>query len=197
VSGFGCVLRVMERGARGAHVFSHGDTMRTRRNQLMVSVASELSGVRLAAVFVVALWVGACAGRQRPVTQTEGTDSAESTRSVTTAESPAEMLQFDNQATAYVDVYLVGGQTQWRLGRVPPGMRMKLRVPASAVDWTMGFVQLVVIPGSQISMQAWRDPRAVVAIAQPVSDVLSQRWDFRQQDGLPLQLQATRLPGRR
>ena len=168
--------------------------MRTRRNQLMVSVASELSGLRLAAVLVAALWVGACAGRQRPTTQTARADSAESNASVTTAESPAEMLQFDNQATVYVDVYIVGGQNQWRLGRVPPGMRMKLKVPASAVDWPVGFVQLVVIPGSQVSMQAWRDPRAITGIAQPLSEVLSQRWNFRQPNGPELQLQPTRLP---
>jgi hypothetical protein len=163
----------------------------------MVSVTSEVSGLRLTAVLVVALWVGACAGRQHPVTQTEGAESAERNASVTTSESPTEVLQFDNQATVYVDVYLVSAQTQWRLGRVPPGMRMKLTVPASAIAWTAGFVQLVAIPGSQISMQASRDPRAVTAISQPVADLLSQRWDFRQPDGLPLQLQATRLPGRR
>jgi len=166
----------------------------------MVSVAPESSGLRLAAVLLVALCVGACAGRQRPVTQTEGTEGterAESTRSVTTAESPGELLQFDNQSTVHVDVYLVGGPNQWRLGRVLPGMRTTLTVPASAIDWTAGFVQLVVVPGSQMSVQAWRDPRAVIAIPQPVSDLLLQRWAFRQPDGTGLQLQSTLLRGRR
>ena len=107
------------------------------------------------------------------------------------------MLQFDNQATVYVDVYLVGGpQIQWRLGRVSAGMRETMNVPESAIDWTTGFVQLVVIPGSHLSAEAVRDPRAVVAIAQPVSEVLSQRWTFRQPAGAGLQLQATRLAGR-
>jgi hypothetical protein len=112
------------------------------------------------------------------------------------AESRIDMLQFDNQATVYVDVYLIGTQIQWRLGRVPPGMRVNLSVPESAIDWTMGFVQLAVIPGSQLSAQASRDARAIIAIAQPVSEVLSQRWTFRQPDGAALQLQATRLKGR-
>jgi hypothetical protein len=162
-------------------------------------VASESSGLGLAAVFTLALWVGACAGRQRPLTQTERAESADSIASGTTGaapESPTDVLQFDNQAMVHVDVYLVSGQTQWRLGRVPPGMRMSLRVPASAIDWTTGFVQLTVIPGSQMSAQAWRDPRAILAIAQPVSDVMSQRWTFRQPGGLPLELQAMRLKPR-
>jgi hypothetical protein len=129
--------------------------------------------------------------------QTQPAESAERIASRITEESRTEALEFDNQATAYVDVYLVamaGGQIQWRLGRVPPGMRAILRVPESAIDWTGGFVRLTVIPGSQLSAEAWRDPRAITAIAQPVAELLSQRWTFRQPAGTPLQLQATRLP---
>lgn len=170
--------------------------MHTRRNQVMVSVATRLSGIRLGAV-LVALALAACAGRQHRVAQTQPAESAERTANRITDESRTDALEFDNQGTAYVDVYLVGmvgGQIQWRLGRVPPGMRAGLRIPESALDWTGGFVRLTVIPGSQLSPEAWRDPRAITAIAQPVSELLSQRWTFRQTAGTPLQLQATRLP---
>jgi hypothetical protein len=50
-----------------------------------------------------------------------------------------------------------------------------------------------VIPGSQISAQAERDRRAVFAIALPVSEVLSQRWTFRQPEAAGLQLEGRRL----
>ena len=166
-----------------------GDTVLTRQTQSMVSVPLVVRGFALAALLVVA----ACAGRQQPVVQTE---RAESNTGDLESERQAAVLQFDNQGTVYVDLYLVGAQIQWRLGRVPPGMRQTLNVPESAIDWTTGFVQLVVIPGSQASPEAWRDPRAIVAIRQPVSEVLAQRWTFRQGAGAGLQLQATRLAGR-
>ena len=147
--------------------------MRTQPNQSWVSVASGSAG--------------ACAGRQHPATQTEGAASD------MTVEPQAELLQFDNQATVYVDVYLVSDQLQWRLGRVPPGFRAALRIPESVIPRTLGLVQLAVIPGSLISAEAWRDPHAVIAVLQPVSEVLSQSWTFRQPVGAALQLQATRL----
>ena len=150
----------------------------------------------LTAVFVVPLWVGACAGPRHLATRTEAVATPErtaGTAAAATDESRTDALQFDNQATVGVDVYLVGQQIQWRLGRVPPGMRVKLRVPESAIQWTVGFLQLAVIPGSALSAQASRDPRAVLSIAQPPREVLSQRWTFRQPGGAALQLQATRL----
>ena len=161
--------------------------MRTRHDQSLVSIASASSGVALAALLVTAVGIGGCAERPRPLTQAEYVESAESVASAN------ETLQFDNQATVYADVYLVGGQLQWRLGRVPPGFRATLRVPESAIPWTMGFVQLAVIPGSQVSAEAGRDPRAIIAAAQRMSEVVSQRWTFRQAAGAALQLQATRL----
>ena len=169
--------------------------MRTRRNQSAVSVASEVSGITFAALLVTALAAGACAGRQHAVAQTERIEPAENTANAMTSEPLTDMLQFENQATVYVDVYLAqpSGQLQWRLGRVQPGFRAVLRVPKSAIDRTSGFVELAVIAGSPLSAEVWRDPRAVIAIAQPISRVLSQSWTYRQSAGLPLQLQATWL----
>lgn len=159
---------------------------------MMVSVASDVRGVAL----VAALVVTACAGRQHPVAQTERAASAESNTSDVEAELQSGVLQFDNQATLYVDVYLVAREIQWRLGRVPAGMRATLNVPESAIDWPTGFMQLAVIPGSLMSGEASRDPRAILAVAQPMFEVLSHRWTFRQPAGAALQLQATRLTGR-
>ena len=124
-----------------------------------------------------ALGLTACAGRpQRP-------------------EPEIATMQFRNDAMVSVDVYLISAQFQWRLGRVPPGIRAVLRVPESAIDSAMGVVRVAVIPGSQMSAQADRDPRVVFAIAQPVSAVLSQRWTFRQPAAAALQLEGRWLSG--
>ena len=170
--------------------------MRTRCSHSLVSVASEIIRAGLTAAVVAALGVGACAGRRYPVTPAQRAANAETTARAVSAQPQIDILQFDNQATAYVDVYLVGGQLQWRLGRVLPGMRTSLRVPESVVDWATTTVQLAVIPGSQMSAQVSRDPRATVAPAQTLSELLSQLWIFRQPDGAPIQLLATRLPRR-
>jgi hypothetical protein len=165
----------------------------------MVSVASEVSGIRFAVLLVTGLGVAACAGRQHATAQTERVESAEHTENAMNGERRTDVLQFENQATEYVDVYLASrsGQLQWRLGRVPPGFRAELRVPKSAIDGASGFVELAVIAGSPLSADVWRDPRAVTAIAQPISQVLSQRWTFRQPASLPLQLEATWLKRQR
>jgi hypothetical protein len=158
----------------------------------MVSVASTIPAAALGA----ALFVSACAGRQHPVAYMQDGVSTDSNTGAVEAERRHEVLQFDNQATVYVDVYLVAGQMQWRLGRVPAGMRTMLSIPESAINWTTEVVRLAVLPGSPMSAEASRDPRAILAIAQPVSEVLSQQWTFRQPAGAPLQLQAMPLLGR-
>jgi hypothetical protein len=141
--------------------------MTTRGVRWLVSAASIVSAMCGAA----ALGLTACAGRpQRP-------------------EPEIATMQFRNDAMVSVDVYLISAQFQWRLGRVPPGIRAVLRVPESAIDSAMGVVRVAVIPGSQMSAQADRDPRVVFAIAQPVSAVLSQRWTFRQPAAAALQLE--------
>src|SRR5690349_13305176 len=103
--------------------------MPTRRNQPMVSVPAGFSAACLAAVLITSLGLSACVARRYPMTQTQRAMSAEGSASVTADEPRRDALQFDNQATVYVDVYLVGEQIQWRLGRVPPGMRATLRIP--------------------------------------------------------------------
>jgi hypothetical protein len=163
----------------------------------MVSVASEVSGIRFAVLLVTGLGVSACAGRQHAIVQTERVESAENTENAMNGERRTDVLLFENQATEYVDVYLAWrGQRQWRLGRVAPGFRAELSIPKSAIDGASGFVELAVIAGSPVTADVWRDPRAVIAIAQPISQVLSQRWTFRQPASLPLQLESTWLKRR-
>jgi len=137
------------------------------------------------------LGTAACAGGPHPVTQGTNTERTEGTASTAESEAPRATIEFDNEASVHIDVYIVTGQYQWRLGRVAAGARARLTVPQSAIESTMGFVRLTVIPGSQMSAQAARDPRAVQAIALPVSEVLSQRWTFRQSTTASLQLQGT------
>jgi hypothetical protein len=158
----------------------------------MVSVAPTTCGVALAASLIVT----ACAGRQDPLALTPRAVSAGSHTGTVEPKQRGAALQFDNEATVYVDVYLVAAQIQWRLGRVPAGMRATLNVPEAATDWTTGFVELAVMPGSQVSAEVSRDPRAIFAIAQPVSEVVSQLWSFRQPAGAALQLQGKRSVGR-
>ena len=179
----------MRKGRTTRHFIPWGNTVLTRQTQSAVSVPSQLRRLALVASFSVM----ACAGRLHPFAQIARAARAETGANAPEAERRATTLEFDNEATAYVDVYLVGAQIQWRLGRVPAGMHATLTVPESAIDWTTEFVRLAVIPGSHVSAEASSDPQAIVAIALPISEVLSQQWSFRQPAGAAVQLQAKRL----
>ena len=164
--------------------------MTTRRATLVVSAASRLG---LATVLAVGLGAVACAGGSRPLTQGTIMERTEDVASSDESQARPTTIDFDNEATVHVDVYIVTGQSEWRLGRVVPGARVRLRVPQSAIESTMGIVRLTVIPGFQRSAQAARDPRAVLAIAQPMSELLSQRWIFRPWAMAAMQLQGMML----
>lgn len=169
--------------------------MRARRGRLTVSGVWKGIRVGPTAALVAALAAGACVGGHRSLARIERADAVERRASGAAVQPPRTMLQFDNESTSYVDVYLAGPETQWRLGRVPPGARISLRVPESAINWTAGFVRLAVIAGSPMSVQAWRDPHAVTGIEQPVSELLLQRWTFRQPGAAAQELEPTRLTG--
>jgi hypothetical protein len=78
-----------------------------------------------------------------------------------------------------VDVYLVGEQREWWLGRVAPGARSALRIPEGALA-SPGFVRLAVLADAPLTVQVARDPRAMFTIAQTASALLSQRWAVSQ-----------------
>jgi hypothetical protein len=126
--------------------------------------------VSLAAMMAVTLALGACVrGPSRPA-----------------LDGPASMdgrpiaIWFDNGASAHVHVYLVGTQRQWLLGRVEPGARAMLRIPEASLAGSQGFVQLAVLTGERLTLQAARHPRATFTVAQPASAILSRQWMFSQ-----------------
>lgn len=140
-----------------------------------------VSAVSLAA----ALALGACASGPPPTTW--GGTTATAGRGAT--------IPFVNEAEKYVDVYLVGETREWWLGRVAPGARTTLRIRGDVLAVTSGYLRLAVLAGAPLTMQAARDPRATVTIAQPGQSLLDQRWTFRQSQvaapelfGAPLRL---------
>jgi hypothetical protein len=165
-----------------------GDIMTTRRATSVVSVAARLGRV---AVLAVGLGTVACAGGPRPVTRGTYAERTDGFASTDEPDAGPAAIEFDNEATVHVDIYIVSAQYQWRLGRVVPGARALLRVPQSAIESTMGLVWLTVIPGSQMSAQAAWERGAVLAMPQPVAQLLSQRWTFRQSATAATQLQGT------
>jgi hypothetical protein len=135
------------------------DTMITSDVRAAVSVVT---------LAFASLTLGACSRNAPPDTR-NGT--------VTTPEGRFT-IRFENEAQTYVDVYLVGDRREWRLGRVEPGARVILRLPEQALAASPGFVQLAVLVNAPFTVQAAHDPRAIITIAQPLSDLLSQQWAF-------------------
>ena len=152
--------------------------MTTPRTRAAVSLAAALTTLAL----------GACASHLSPVARED----------VPVSPAEAIAIRFDNEAQVYVDVYLIGDQREWALGRIEPGARATLRIPQAALTTTSGFVQLAVLAGAQRSVQAARDPRATFTIAQPAGMLLSQRWTFSQrQSSAPEIFGSHAAPGRR
>jgi hypothetical protein len=138
--------------------------------------------VSLAAALTVTLAPGACVGApSRPLLEEP---------------SPVEArplaIRFDNDARDYVHVYLIGERRQWLLGRVEPGAIATLRIPEAALDAGSGLVQLAVLTGERVTLQAARDPRARLTIAQPASAILSNQWRFTQGQLTSLKLRSPR-----
>jgi hypothetical protein len=89
-------------------------------------------------------------------------------------------FRFDNGASEHVHVYLIGEKRQWLLGRVEPGAIATLRIPEESLVENAKFVRLAVIAGERLTLQAARNPRATITLAQPASAILSQQWMFSQ-----------------
>jgi hypothetical protein len=126
--------------------------------------------VSLAAVLTVTLTLGGCL-------------SAPS-RLASDGPAPAEgaplAIRFENDARDYVHVYLIGDQREWLLGRVEPGGRATLRIPEAALSEDAGPMRLAVLVGDRVTLRAAGKPLAAIAIAQPATEILSQRWTFSQ-----------------
>ena len=136
--------------------------------------------VSFAAAMTVLLGLGACA--------------AASSRPAADGPAPAEdrplAIRFDNGAREDVHVYRIRHQREWLLGRVEPGAVATLRLPKESVAEESGFVQLAVLTGDRVTLQAARNMRTRTTMLQPVSSILEQRWRFAQGELLSL-----RLPG--
>jgi hypothetical protein len=144
-------------------------------------IVSAVSMVSLAVAGIVTPAITGCARMQQPVAWDASAQRA--------------AFRFDNEGDRQVDVFLVADQREWRLGRVAPGARMTLRIPEEAITSATGFVRLAVVTGDPMSVQGARDPRAIVTIAQPVSQLLLQRWTFVQGQGRTPQVLAARADG--
>lgn len=101
-------------------------------------------------------------------------------------ESAASTIRFDNQGREHVHVYLVGEKREWLLGRVEPGATAMLRIPDAALADTDEFVQVAVLAGGRMTLDAAHDSRAKLSISQPASRLMSQRWRYVQGQLTPL-----------
>lgn len=132
--------------------------MPTLRRRALVSVVATMS---------LSITVAACV-------QTAGRGGASSRDDLPPA------IRFDNDTREHVHVYLIGEKREWVLGRVEAGAIAMLRIPEESLAGDQTFVRLVVIAGDGITLQAARHVRATPTLAQPVLDILSQRWRFSQ-----------------
>jgi hypothetical protein len=95
-------------------------------------------------------------------------------------------MQATNEGSDWLDFYLIGEAREWYLGRVAAGGKAWLRLPADFPRDRRGTLRLAVVAGAQRSLQAERDPRAVVTGQQSLEALLGQHWTFahRQLTGL-------------
>lgn len=92
---------------------------------------------------------------------------------------PPYTIRFDNNARDNVDVYLIGEKREWHLGRVAIGAIENLRLPDEALAQG-SMLRLAVVVGERLTLDAARDPRAVLTIRQTAASILSRRWGFSQ-----------------
>jgi hypothetical protein len=126
--------------------------------------------VSLAAALTATLTLGACASAPSRLAP----DGPAPT------DGPAPVVHFDNGASDYVHVYLVGTRREWLLGRVEAGARARLRIPDAALAEDAGPMQLAVLAGARVTQRAAGEARAALTMAQPAAAFLSQQWTFSQ-----------------
>lgn len=141
------------------------------------------SVVSLSAALTMALSIGACATASPQLASDASASVDDAPRTV----------RFDNTGREFVQVYLIGEQREWHLGRVEPGARKTLRIPDAALGDDAGSMQLAVIVGERVTLGAKRASRTILTIAQPGAVLLGQRWTFSQ---VPASGQLTSLPAR-
>ncbi len=122
-----------------------------------ISVRLRAGGVGGAAL-LAALAVGACAPRA----------AVPASAAATAAVRPT--IVAENGGGDWLDVYLVDEVRDWYLGRLAPGAKTALPLPADAVrSRGTGMVRLAVLAGAERTVRASRDARAVITVPQPVA----------------------------
>ena len=139
--------------------------------------------VSFAAAMAVALTLAACV----PAPARRAFDGPAS------VDGPPVAIRFDNVGREHVHVYLIGSHRQWLLGRVEPGARATLPIPEAALAGEPGVVQLAVLTGERLTLQAARHPRATLTVGQPATAILSQQWMFSQGQLTSLPLRTARV----
>lgn len=87
-------------------------------------------------------------------------------------------IRFDNGARDYVRVYLIGARRQWSLGRVEAGATATLEIPEDILAEGGRFVQLAVLAGERMTLDAAHHPQVATSLLQPTLTMASQRWTF-------------------
>ena len=139
------------------------------------------SVVSLAAALSLTLTLGACATASPQLASDAAMHADDAPRTV----------RFDNAGREYVHVYLISEQREWLLGRVEPGARSSLRIPAEATSEDAGWMQIAVVVGERVTLGARQASRKLITIVQPGTDLFGQRWTFSQ---TPATGQLTSLP---
>ena len=95
-------------------------------------------------------------------------------------EIPVRTIRFVNGAGDFVHVYLISERRQWLLGRVEQGAEATLRLPDDVVTRGTELMQLAVLTGERVTLQAARAPGARITMAQPAHGIASLTWRFAQ-----------------
>lgn len=88
-------------------------------------------------------------------------------------------VDFENRGTEVVTVYLAEGSSTWRLGRVEPGRRAALRLPADVAIGGGFEVALVVVPLAAANPLGGARAAAPGAVRSPTGwseEYVTARW---------------------
>jgi hypothetical protein len=89
---------------------------------------------------------------------------------VPAAPLPARSIMFHNDGRERVQVYLIGEEDNWLLGRLEPSETARLRLPESFVA-TGAVVVLAVLPGWARSLAPRADHRVALSITEHGGDL--------------------------
>ena len=89
----------------------------------------------------------------------------------------ARTVTFHNRGRDRIQVYLIGANEEWLLGRLEPLETVHLKLPESS-SVAGEPVVLAVIPGWSRSPAPRRDRRAMISVAERSSNLPGEEWTF-------------------